>query len=290
MAKRSRENIDPDLDDFKVKKKKKLGPNNRFKLSSRQEETDMITKGYLPMNTQRSTAWSMKVFQEWKYSRSTDDDGECPSDLFEVGDPDNLNFWVPQFINEVRRADGDPYPPRTIHQLLAGLQCSMLDHNNRLPKFLDRTNPVFRPIHSACDSVYHSLHCAGIGTSVRHTAIISEEEEAKLWEKGILCVDNPKSLQRAVFYFIGKRFCIRSGEEQRQLGPRNFVRSYNPDCLTYIEHGSKNYSARAKDLHYENKEVPCPAIAEERPKCLVFLMDFYQSKLPPFAFENSICI
>ena len=95
------------------------------------------------MNTQRSMAWSMKVFQEWKYSRSTDDDRECPSDLFEVGDPDNLNFWVPRFINKVRRADGDPYPPRTIHQLLAGLQCSMLDHNNRLPKFLDRTNPVF---------------------------------------------------------------------------------------------------------------------------------------------------
>ena len=98
MAKRSnssKENIDPDLDDFvdfKVKKKK-LAPNNRFKVSSSQEEIDMITKGYVPMNTQRSMAWSMKVFQEWKYSRSTDDDGECPSDLFEVGDPDNLNFW-----------------------------------------------------------------------------------------------------------------------------------------------------------------------------------------------------
>ena len=121
--------------------------------------------------------------------------------LFEVGDPDNLDFWVPRFINEVGRADGDPYPPRTIHQLLAGLQRSMLDHNNCLTKFLDRTNPVFRPIHGACDSVYHSLHCAGIGTSVCHTAIISEEEEAKLWEKGILGVDNSKSLQRAVFYF-----------------------------------------------------------------------------------------
>ena len=156
MAKRSKENTDPDLDDFKVKKKKKLAPNNRFKVSSRQEEIDMITKGYVPMNTQRRSA--------------TDDDGECPLDLFEVGDPDNLNFWVLRFINEV--ADGDPYPPRTIHQLLAGLQRSMLDHNN----------------------------------------------------------------------------------------PRNFVRSYNPDCLTYIEHGSKIYSARAKDLRYENKEVPCPAI------------------------------
>ena len=34
--------------------------------------------------------------------------------------------------------------------------------------------------------------------------------------------------------------------------------------------------------------MACPAISEERPKCLVVLMDFYQSKLPPFAFENTI--
>ena len=61
MAKRSKENIDPDLDDSKVKKKKKLAPNNRFKVSSRQEEIDMITKGYVPMNTQRNTPWSMNV-------------------------------------------------------------------------------------------------------------------------------------------------------------------------------------------------------------------------------------
>ena len=88
----------------------------------------------------------------------------------------------------------------------------MLDHNNRLPKFLDWTNPVFRLIHFACDSVYHSLHCAEIGISVRHTTIISEEEEAKLWEKGILGVDNPKSLQWAVFYFISKRFVFVVGK------------------------------------------------------------------------------
>jgi hypothetical protein len=70
-------------------------------------------------------------------------------------------------------------------------------------------------------------------------------------------VDNPKSLQRSVLY-IGKRFCIRGGEEQRNLGPANFIRSDNPECITCIEHGSKNYSACAKDtkikkyhaLHY----------------------------------------
>ena len=65
-----------------MKKKKKLAPNNCFKVTSSQEEINMITKRYVLMNTQRSTAWSLKVFQEWP--RSTDDDGECPSDLFEV--------------------------------------------------------------------------------------------------------------------------------------------------------------------------------------------------------------
>ena len=45
------------------------------------------------------------------------------------------------------------------------------------------------------------------------------------------------------------------GEEQRQLGPSNFLRSYDPDCITYVEHGSKNYCARAKDFRYESKEV-----------------------------------
>ena len=92
-------------------------------------------------------------------------------------------------------------------------------------------------------------------------------------------LDNPKSLQRAVFYVIGKIFCICGGEEQRNLGPAQFICSYSPDCITYAEHGSKNYSAQAKNLRFENKEVPCPAVPENRPKCLVFLMDLYLAKL-----------
>ena len=33
--------------------------------------------------------------------------------------------------------------------------------------------------------------------------------------------------------------CVRGGEEQCRLGPSQFVRSENPDCYTYTEHGSK---------------------------------------------------
>ena len=95
------------------------------------------------------------------------------------------------------------------------MQRHMLQSNCCLPKFLDRSNPLFRPIHGACDFIFHELHSNGVGVHVRHTPIISDEEEQKLWELGILGVDSPKSLQQMVFYYIGKRYCIRGGEEQR---------------------------------------------------------------------------
>ena len=98
---------------------------------------------------------------------------------------------------------------------------------------------------------------------------------------------NPKSLQRAVFYFIGKRFCICGGKEQRNLSPAQFICSYSPDCIT-VEHGSKNYGGQVKDLRFENKEVRCPAAPENRPKYLVFLKDLYLAKLSKFVFEKNI--
>ena len=98
----------------------------------------------------------------------------------------------------------------------------------------------------------------------------------------------PKSLQRAVFYYIGKCFCIRGGEEQRKLGPSQFLRSEDPDCYTYVEHGSKNRSGGLAQLRMENKCVPCYAVPENSPACLVFLFDQYLSKLPQYAFKEDV--
>ena len=112
----------------------------------------------------------------------------------------DLNYWLPHFITEVRKVDGKPYPPRTIHQILAGLQRHMLDLNYCSLKFLDRQDQIFKPIHSVCDSVYHSLHTSGIGTSVRHTSVITTLEEDKLWDCGIFGINDQKSLQRTVFF------------------------------------------------------------------------------------------
>ena len=118
---------------------------------STQEVIDEICKGYVPANTKRNTEWSRRVFAEWRASR--DDEEVCPPDLLENPNIKKLNFWIPRFINEVRCIDGKPYPPRTINQILAGLQRHLLDNDYCFPKFLDRKNSQFRPIHGACECV-----------------------------------------------------------------------------------------------------------------------------------------
>ena len=91
-----------------------------------------------------------------------------------------------------------------------------------------------------------------------------------------------------MFFYVGKRFCIRGGEEQRKLGPSQFLRTRDPDCFTYIEHGSKNRAGGIAQLQMENKTVSCHAVVEEGQRCVVFLLDLYLSKLPAFSFEHDI--
>ena len=79
---------------------------------------------------------------------------------------------------------------------------------------------------------------AGIGATVKHAAVISTEEEDKLWESGAIGIYSPKALSRCVFYYVGKAFCIRGGQEQRDLKSFQFIREYNPDRYTYVENGS----------------------------------------------------
>ena len=178
MMVESKENIDPDVDDFNPLKRKKNTVElcQRFKPPTDKEEIDVITKGYIPENTRKS---ELKVFNNWKYLRESEE-GDCPDNLLETGNNEELNYRFPEFINEVhvRKTDGNP----------PGQQRYMLEQNYCLAKFLDRQNQQFRPIHGACDSVYHSLHCSGVGDSIKHTAIISEDEVKEvvgIWHLGI---------------------------------------------------------------------------------------------------------
>lgn len=151
------------------------------------------------------------------------------------------------------------------------------------PKFINKNDTSFQDIHGTCETIYRQLHQEGAGTAVCHAAIISGEEEVRLWSTGVLSA-NLKCLQSAVFFYIGEVFCIR-GEEGLD---HQFVQSSDPNCYTYTEHGSKNRPGGLQHLNVGNKQVPCYAVPESTSQFLVLSLDRYLTKLPSYAFENNI--
>ena len=75
----------------------------------------------------------------------------------------------------------------------------------------------FQGLHGTLDNVFRKLHENGIGAKVKHAEVITKDEENQLWDSGVIGIDSPTSLQNAVFYYNGKNFCLRGGEECRQL-------------------------------------------------------------------------
>ena len=108
---------------------------------------------------------------------------------------------------------------------------------------------------------------------------MTPEEEDKLWDSGAIGIFSPKVLLRCVFFYVGKCFCLRGGQELRELKPSQFVRGYNPDSYTYIENGSKNHKGTFGNGKDSNKVVTILA-TDDCPKCVVYLLDLYLNRLP----------
>lgn len=119
QAKRSR--IFSDSNDKKesrctksLKLKKKAAPektpSSRFGNVSN-DEISAMSKGYVPLNTEKNTNWALRVFQEWKSARNKsvalEGNGDiCPDDLLDNPHVVLLNFWIPRFIAEVCNKKG----------------------------------------------------------------------------------------------------------------------------------------------------------------------------------------
>ncbi len=133
------------------------------------------------------------------------------------------------------------------------------------------------------DSVYRKLRADGIGAQKRSTEVFTKEDENKLWQCGVLGVQDPTSLLRAVFFNNGKTFCLRGGEEHRNLRLSQFKNGYS-----YTENASKNRSGGLAQLRIKNKTVEIFANAEAGDRCHCRLLDLYISKLPMEATEKDL--
>ena len=199
-----------------------------------------------------------------------------------------LNKWLSVFITETRNKNGDPYPPKTVYNLLCAILREMRTQNPEYPNFLNKQDPAYSRLLNTQDNLYKSLRAAGIGAESCATEGISKEEEHLLWSSGTLNTKTPKGLLRAVFYSCGKCFCLRGGQEHRNLSISQLQRLHDPDRYTYRENASKNKQGGVRQLKMEHKTVTIVANPSVQDRCPVFIIDLYLSKLPSEAKEKNL--
>ena len=142
---------------------------------------------------------------------------KCPENLLEEMEPSQLNKWLSIFIAETRKVNGEPYPPKSLHLLLSGLQRHMKSFNKeRAPNIFAKNDPAFTRLHQTMDSLYRKLRASGVGAQKRSTETFTKEEENQLWVCGVLGIDNPTSLLRAVFFLTMARSFVY--EEVKSIG------------------------------------------------------------------------
>ena len=265
-------------------------PSERFAPSVNSDDIQKMSTPFVPANTTTSTQWAIRNFQEWTESHNASNPEMCRKDLLETcNDPEELSKWLSTYVMATRKGDGEKYTPKTINCLLAGI----LRHIRRTNPFCDSLNFMdpkskdFKAFRSLLDRVFRQLRSEGIGANPKSATIITDEDEDILWEKGVLGIDSPEALLYSVFFYNGKNFHLRGGQEHRFLCISQLQRLSNPARYVYVENGSKNRSGGLND-RFTNKVVPIYSNPSSGNRDHVFLLDNYLSKIPQAARQLDI--
>lgn len=250
---------------------------SRWSFLSETEEA-IVSEKCVPRNTAYSTKWAVTTFSTWAKNRNTafsdTPDKLVPADVLQSTDCKLLCKWLSLFVAEARKQDGSCYPPKSLYLLMTGLLRHMRSSlGDKCPNFLDTKLPSFEPLHNAMDNVFRQLRADGVGAESKATEVFSKEEEDLLWSSGTLSTDSPKGLFNAVFFLNGKSFCLRGGDEHRNLKLSQFTREANR--YKYVESASKNRAGGLGQLRVKNKTVYIDMVPEAGIRCHVYVLDMY---------------
>ena len=242
----------------------------------------------VPKNTQKNDSWAMSTLTEWmtqRNNRCSDSEEKCPENLLETDNAESLSRWLSLFIIEVRKQNGNKYPPSSLYSLLCSFQRIMKRYNPKAFSIFETKDVRFQQFHRAMANIFQALRSEGIVKEVRHVTAITSEEEVLLWQRGILGDTSPLSLVRSVFFLNGKNFCLGGGREHRDLRLSQFTR--RGDHWEFVSNRSKPVRLGGTDVCKENsvfRQYPSPAAGRA---CHFYLLDLYFSKLLPYLHKDA---
>ena len=97
--------------------------------------------------------------------------------------PQQLDYWISKFILEVCKADGVPYLPKFLHQIICGIQRYVHEHQ---PAVTFLKEAKFAGLRKTLDSEMKHLRAEGRAVMPRRAEPLTIEEEKQLWRCRLL--------------------------------------------------------------------------------------------------------
>ena len=84
--------------------------------------------------------------------------------------------------------------------LLSGILIYVRNVHGDTPDFLSKKDWHFRELRGTMERTFSDLHKQGVGAEVKHTPIITKEEEDQLWKAKEMGTNTQKQLLQVVFF------------------------------------------------------------------------------------------
>lgn len=246
-------------------------------------ELEKIRKDGIPKLTQKQTDWATSIWFQWATFRRENliEQSESRQELLPIFTDmkeDSMCFWIEKFVAEVRKTDGNPYPPNSLYQIVCGLHRA-LRCANRFE--VDIFNGVgFSKFRDTLDSCMKTLKRQET-LKLRKLNIFPLKQKTFFGKKDYWEILTPR------FYLIllYSTWALRSGQEHRRLrhNPSQLALVEPPrgiSYLAYTEDVSKTNQGGLKHRKKSPKEVIQYANSANPDRCIVRLYKLYNSKCP----------
>lgn len=238
----------------------------------------------IPQSTKDKVKWSINLFRNWheNWKVRMDDILKVYKSIDEM-DSNDLNYCLQYFIPEIRKVNGEKYPPRTLKEIVAGIQhFYCYEINKQMSIFLDKE---FKETREILDAAMKQSAMEGNRKPVKRAAPVTIETEESLWTNGVFGRGDGKQILNTLIYYFGLMFSLRARQEQRNLifGEKSQITLEKDDDglerLCYVERCSKNLSF---GLHQSRKEPKNTYLYEnpDKSRCIVSLYKFYIEHRP----------
>jgi hypothetical protein len=170
----------------------------------------------IPVNTLKKAKWAISLLRKWHEEWKVRLDGGLKvfKELEDWTD-NELNFCLRFFLSEVRKVNGDLYPPRSLKHLVAMIQWYFNKRLNR--EFSIFNDKIFHDAREVLDCRMKKGAAQGLLKPKKKAVCISTQDEDEMWTNGAFGSSNPRQLILTLIYHIGLHCSLRASQEHKDL-------------------------------------------------------------------------